>query len=879
VILGRFRVEKILGQGGMGEVLLARDTLLSRRVALKRLRPEGPQGAARRRDLLKEARRISRITDRRIAAIYDVLELDDDIWIVMEYVDGTTLRERLARPIPIEEFWDLSTQCVEAVAAAHAHGVIHRDIKPENLMLTGEGQIKILDFGIALRAEASEDAAATRTTTTTEEMEKHVIAGTPQYMAPEAHYGGKIDERTDVFSLGAVFYEMLTGRHPFDGATYMDVLKQIMNTIPPPVSEFNPAAGPALSSVIARMLAKDPAERHASCRDLMQDLAVARSGGSIAIPRAERVPLSEHERRRMSAWAAVAVALVVVAGVVLGPSQWRRWIAPPLPANLNLAVLAPITPGASEDFANYALGAVELLHARLQKHQDQPGFQLASFQEGLDENVHAATDARQILGANLALVPTLEQKTDVFRARLELWDTASGRSLGARTIEAPASRPFDLMERLYRETIMLLKLSARNRDPVAVNGVRGAGTLRFLLQGIGRMRSATDGAQAQRAVADLELACRAEPEAAIPRVWLGNAQLKTFLLMGDASWLERAEASDRQAIALDSTRAEGHRALGLVLAAKKDAAGSLVELTSATRLNPTDDDTWLRLARAYDRLGQPAQERATYATVIARRPHCWPPYWWLATWEFREGHVEESIQAYDDMIHRAPDFYKGYSSLGAMLVLRGDYAHAVDTLKHSLALRPTRVAYDNLGTAYFNSGRLEEAVGAYNQSFQFGTPDYRSWLNLGDAYWWLRNRHDQAAEAYAQAVQLGREQTVARAKRGSSFDAMIPANLATVFPKLGQPDSARAYLSRALAADSMNSQVQVCAALASWQLSDKSRALVWLQKAVQGGYPIAWLRDSPVFQEWREEGAFRTLVASAVPEPGTPAPSTGGGRR
>ena len=149
--------------------------------------------------------------------------------------------------------------------------------------------------------------------------------------------------------------------------------------------------------------------------------------------------------------------------------------------------------------------------------------------------------------------------------------------------------------------------------------------------------------------------------------------------------------------------------------------------------------------------------------------------------------------------------------------------------------------------------------------FQFGDADYVSWLNLGDAYSWLQGRKDDAAGAYAQAIRLGRDQMLALAKRGQSVDAMIPADLATVFARLQQPDSARMYIGRAVSADSTNPRVQYCAALTCWQLGVRRRALAWLERAVQNGYPRAWLRDSPVFAEWRGEESFRALIAGSGP--------------
>jgi tetratricopeptide (TPR) repeat protein len=273
------------------------------------------------------------------------------------------------------------------------------------------------------------------------------------------------------------------------------------------------------------------------------------------------------------------------------------------------------------------------------------------------------------------------------------------------------------------------------------------------------------------------------------------------------------------------------------------------------------------LARTFDRLGQPEREEAVFIAAIAARPHCWKPYWWHAAWLFHHGKFDDSMTAFREMIGHAPDYFEGYSSLGGLLVQRGEYAHAIDTLKLALALRPTKGAFDNLGTAYFNSGRFQEAVGAYNQSFQFGDADYVTWFNLAEAYSWLQDRKAAAAGAYAQAVRLGRDEIATRAKTGHAPNVMIPADLANIFARLGQPDSARVYIARAVSADSTNPNVAYCAALTYWQLGERDKAIAWLQKSVHGGYPTAWLRDSPVFVEWRTIPEFRALVGAATPGP------------
>src|SRR2546426_1151524 len=394
-LLGRYRIERLLGRGGMGEVLLARDTLLDRRVALKRLLPSGADRAEQRAAILKEARRASQITDRRIAAIHDVLDLEDQVVLVMEFVDGVTLRERMGTPVSIDTFYNLASQCVQGIAAAHAQGVIHRDLKPENLMVTPEGEVKILDFGIARRVGLA------GTTLATTESVSGSISGTPQYMAPEVHLGGAADERTDIFSMGAMFYEMLTSKRPFGGPTYGAVLDQVLHATPAPVSELNPAAGLALSEVVAKMLAKDPDQRFATCAELMDALTMARRGSTPPGPAAAAAaPPAQRQRGGAAAFPAHARGPAVAVGVALAVGAGVAWwkLAPPsLPRDMNVAVLVPAKSG-DDEAGRFALGAVGLVCSTLRKHSDQPDFQMASFSDAAGEKLGSASEARKILG-------------------------------------------------------------------------------------------------------------------------------------------------------------------------------------------------------------------------------------------------------------------------------------------------------------------------------------------------------------------------------------------------------------------------------------------------------------------------------------------------
>src|SRR5271167_483518 len=268
VTVGRFAVEVRLGAGGMGEVYRAIDTKLKRAVALKRI--TGAADGRYRQRLWTEARLASQLSDPRIASVYDVFEEDGELFLVMELIQGQTLRKRLAEPLAIARFLDIGTECVEALAAAHKGGVLHRDIKPENIMLTSSGSVKILDFGVASRlpnATISSTQIDNR-----DEKETRGFSGTLAYMAPEVLEERQADERSDIFSLGVIFYEALGGRHPFYARGFLATCNRIVNEEAQPLRNYNPRVSPELERIVNKMLAKDPAKRYVSAPDLLVDL-------------------------------------------------------------------------------------------------------------------------------------------------------------------------------------------------------------------------------------------------------------------------------------------------------------------------------------------------------------------------------------------------------------------------------------------------------------------------------------------------------------------------------------------------------------------------------------------------------------------------------
>jgi Tol biopolymer transport system component len=326
--LGPYEIIAPLGAGGMGEVYRARDTRLGRDVALKVLSGEIAEDSRRRSRFEKEAQAASALAHPNIVSVYDVGETEGTVWIAMELIEGRTVRDLLAAgALPVRRTLDLGVQIAEGLAAAHSAGIVHRDLKPENVILSKEGFVKILDFGLA-KLDERVPSSEGPTVTAGAQTEPGTVMGTVGYMSPEQAAGQPLDFHTDQFSFGSILYEIATGNRAFQRKTGVETLAAILRDEPRPVAESNPAAPPPLRWIIERCLAKEPDERYASTRDLARDLESVRDHLSET---SAGVPVAAAVRRSRSAWLAPALAALfvgLIAGVLGTRTLFRRSVGP-----------------------------------------------------------------------------------------------------------------------------------------------------------------------------------------------------------------------------------------------------------------------------------------------------------------------------------------------------------------------------------------------------------------------------------------------------------------------------------------------------------------------------------------------------------------------
>jgi eukaryotic-like serine/threonine-protein kinase len=854
-IEGRFEIRNLLGAGGMGEVYRAEDTRLKRLVALKRIAPAIRNNEDNRKRLWQEAKCASRLNDPHIAAIFDVFESGDDIFLVMEYVEGQTLRRRLEQPLSVAEFLAIAEQCAAALAAAHKGGVQHRDIKPENLMLTAAGELKVLDFGLA-RSLLCEDG------TTLESVGSAKFEGTFAYMSPESLQEKQTDERADIFSLGVVFHEALGRRHPFKarGASFVETYDRILHEQPASLRELNPDVPAELERIVAKMLAKNPEDRYPSAADLATDLrALRRSLAPVGVARATARPNTKWIARTaiVVPVALVIVALALIAAVPAARQQVRSWLGiGSLPKQKQLAVLEFQAVDGSPEDESFTAGLTDTVTTKLTQLTSDRSLQVVPARDLRERHVTTAEQARRDFGVNLVLEGSLHKSGDQVRVNYALVDARSRRQLSARSVTLAAADPFAVQDQIVNGAVDMLELQipTAEREALRPHGTQVPGAYTLYLQGRGYLDDYDKPDNIDAAANLFQQALQLDPTYALAYASLGDAYWKKYLHTKDVRLIEGTRAPCNQALHLDEHLSAAHECLGTVAAGTGHYEEAVKEFERAIESEPTNNDAYTGLARAYELLGQPDAAEKTYRRAIDLRPQYWGGYNSLGTFYFRQMQYARAAEMFSKVIALVPDSFHGYDNLGAAYLGQGEYAEAIDTFKQSIALRPTAYAYSNIGTAYFYMRRFDDAAANYEQSLKLDGNDFEVWWNLGEANSWIPARKAQAEHAYRQCVSLGETQL-----KVDPRDVEAMGVLAVCRAMLNDRKNALELVQNAFALGPVDAELSFKAALVYTQLHDKDQAVQRLGEALAAGYPAKLARDTPIFDQLQSDPRVQEL--------------------
>ncbi len=852
-MVGPYRVIEKLGAGGMGEVFLADDPRLGRSVALKRLTLKGVGSDEQLRRLLQEGTAAAALNHPNIAGIYDVLEADGIAHIVMEYVPGETLAARLIRgPLPVDRVLHIGMQLCDGLTAAHARGIVHRDLKPANVIVTTDGHVKILDFGLAeRRAAAPMDLTVTAGGLAAP---TGPIMGTPAYMAPEQLLGKRTDHRCDIYSLGVALYQLATGRLPFEGDSFMSVALAVITGPGPDLAR---ELGPALGAIVGRAMAREPSGRYQSAREMRRDLealvAVSAETPTVApaVP-AVHGPATRRERAAF-AWVAAVVLIAVLAGIVWWAiGRDTRLAAEGVPV---VAVMPLNTSSADPRDATLGLGVGDALVSDLAGTR---GIVVVPARAG-SGSPGRGTDVpgtARVLGAAFVVDGGVQVVGDQVRINVRVM-RPDGTAVRGVAEQGPRA---DLL-RLQRSAalalidVFALSLSPRERARVTSQPTTSVETLRTYSEARALLERPDRQGNVSRAIALLERTVAADPGFALGHAALTEALWHRYLETNDAADVDRALQSAQRALQIDPLQPDVRYALALIYSTTGQRDRAVEQLQQSIAKQPGRDMSHRLLGEVLAEQGKVEAGIEEMKRAIALRPGYAENYSRLGVIYRRVGRYAEALRAFEEAVRLQPDNPDAYNRLGAAHLLTGNERAALEDFRQAVRLGGASPAYGNIGLLEYRAGRHDAAVRAYEHAVQQRPNDPVMWRNMGDAYAKLGRTAD-ARRAYERGLEVTGRMLAVDARSGATLSAR-----AVLLAKLGRADAARAAAASAVSQAPADPDVLYDRAIAL-ALARDPNAVPALESAIAAGYPAADVLRDDEWDELRETSAFRRVTAA-----------------
>lgn len=781
--LGRYEIRSQLGAGGMGEVYLAEDTSLHRRVALKVLPAEVVANQDRMRRFKQEATATASLNHPNIAHIYEIGEANGVNFIAMEYIEGVTLRDKIhGERVELPKLLRILQHVAEGLAKAHAAGIVHRDLKPDNIMITRDGHAKILDFGLAKLIEAtqssglSDGGSEVATAILAQYSKPGIILGTAGYMSPEQAQGktNQIDHRSDIFSFGCILYEAATGRKAFEGKDALDSLHKIVHAPTPHVNDTNPTAPSELQRIVRRCLAKDADERYQTIKDLAIELKEVRrelegadidttvlpasvselvnppeTGTASVSTRASSAEYIVSGIKQHKVAAVIAVAVLVMGAVALGVY---------LHASRNeviiesIAVLPFENQNRDPNIDYLSDGLTDTIINSLTQLPNLKVIARSSVFRYKGKQMDAIAVANE-LGVRAVVTGRIIQRGDSLTVGAELIDARENKQLWGEQYERKLSELMVVQRDIAQEITgnLRLKLSSAEQRRMSKHYTENAEAYQLYLNGRFYWNKRT-GEALKKSIEYFNRATEKDPDYALAYAGLAHAYLllPPYSAGSPQESFPRAKAAAKRAIELDDTLAEAHTSLAQALYFDWNFADADKEFRRAITLNPN------------------------YATA-----HHWYGFGNLQTEERFDDAIRELKRAQE----LDPFSLIINTDLGHTYINAGQYDKAIEQLRKSLEMdQDFYYAHWCLGLAYEMKGSFREAQAEYEKALQLNDDPYVLAL-LGHLFA-ASGKKDQALKTLRQLEEISRQRYVP----GYSF--------AIIYAELDEKDQAFQWLEK-----------------------------------------------------------------------------------
>jgi len=858
-----YRIIEKIGAGDMGVVYKALDLRLERTVALKFLPHELAFSAQDKEKLLQEARAPSALDHPNIAVIYGLEESDEhQLFIVMGFYDGENLAQKLERgPIPVHESLNLVIQIARGLSAAHSRYIVHRDIKPSNIIITKDNVAKIVDFGLA-RVVASVSSTQSLS-----------VTGTLPYMAPEQILGEPIDHRVDLWALGVILVQMITGIHPFTrpntGAMTFAILVQ-----PPAGLEMLPTA---VRPLAYRALSKKPEGRYPAADDMLRDLEAVRVEMGLSPDSADESTLTHSRHGRELRQCMENASTPVLKS--RHPGRTRRFLFVSL-GILLAAITSFFLPPVRERFAGIAYAGSEKHIAVLPfaNFSNDPEYgpvveglmdsmtnELSNFdtsQQSLwvvpasvvrSRKIRDPASAYHELGATMVVQGSVQRDGKAVHLTVVLVDSKLLRQIGAVELEDRSGNLVALQSEAVSHLARLMKV----RSPEATLMSPGTVTpsaYELYLKALAYLQRYDKPGNPDLAIAALSSAIETDPSFALGYATLGEAYRLQFMMDHHPPWVDQAFSNCQKALHIDNRVVAVHVTLGKLQATLGKPDLALHEFQNALEISPRDASALLGLADVYEQSGRLPDAEATYQRAIALRPDYWEGYSTLAAFYARQKRVQDSLAQYRRVIELIPDSPEGYSDLGLEYMELNDsasFAAAEAAFRRSIQLAPNYQAYANLGWLYINQKRYSEAVATTRKALQLNDKDWRVWANLLLAYTWIKD-DEGMHEARAKTLTL-LEQYV----RLNSQEAPVHSMLSMLYAEDKLREKALSHANTALSLAPKDPWILADIAETYDDLGDRKSAIQYAQDSLKSGYTLTDLQQRPALLRLLADPAFR----------------------
>jgi serine/threonine protein kinase/Flp pilus assembly protein TadD len=862
----RYRIEALLGQGGMGRVYKAYDKDLDRTVAIKVVR----EGAIGQSDALKRFKQelvlASKISHKNILRIHDMGDVAGLRFISMAYVEGQDLQHiiRDNPKMPMERVLKFAQQIAEALAAAHAEGVVHRDLKPQNLLVDKSDQIFVCDFGLA---KSFEEGAIGMTRT-------GAFLGTPRYMSPEQVEGKPADGRADLYAYGLILYEMVTGDVPFTGESTLKVMYQRIQEKPKSPKTLNPDLPNWLVRLIMRCLERDPDARYQNAYEILADLqgsnsmsGVSRSSISRSGSQSVIIQIPEFANQKW-VWIVAGVLAVLLLALAIPPV--RHLIPglrggtsggtssagiPSLTQGKFVAVLPFRVLGDEQSLGYVAEGLNEALATKL--------FQIKDLRLAPESAVAKFTDKDPIskiargVGANLIVEGIVQGDANRMAVIVNLLDaTDGGKKLWTQQFTGTSKDVLSIEDQISGQLVTALDVKMSNEELASANArpTDNGDAYDLYLRGRQALRGPNSVKAPQEAIDLFQQAIQKDPGFALAYTGVADASLAMYVNTKDSFWSQKAVGAAQRAEQLKDSLPEVHFALGSVYQRTGKNAEAISELKRGLQLAPNSDGGYRLLGNAYLESGEKDQAIAAYKKGIEVNPYYPALHIDLGRAYFSMGQNEKAVEELKKVTELEPENITGWNDLATAYAEMGKYPESIAAYQKSIDLNPSWLAYSNLGYVYMAQRKYPEAIQALEKSIGLSPNQESAMGNLADAYRYTGQK-DKANETYDKAMALAFKDLQVNPQ-----NTQVLSDLGVYYAEKGDTKRGMEFVKRARAIDDKDVQLIVSEATVSNLAGRSSEAIQSLREALRKGYALKDITQSREFENLNSLPDFQAMI-------------------